>query len=295
MTATTSLFTIVPERSILVLGATGALGGHLLSHLVNRGVPRSSVTAGGRNIGRLAELAAEGFRTEVVDFNDAPRIRELSNQHEEIVLISGGDHDRQIQHKRVIDVAREAGTKRIYYTSGVRADDNRFAINADHRATEQSLSASGLKYTILRNTWYIENYLQALEGPRYTGVLAAAVGDAVVAAATRADLAEALAVVITTDGHDGATYSLSGDVEFSYNDIAAAMSVVLGRRVDYRPVDSPTLLGLLQDAGLAAEARGFLVGLDETIAAGAFARTGDDLRRLLGRPTTGLIEGMRAK
>jgi len=284
----------VPERSILVFGATGALGGHLLDALVARGVDPATITAAGRNEARLEALASAGFRTAIVNLSDVARVSEVVAQHAEVVLISGGDPDRVEQHRTVIDAAKAAGVRHVYYTSGVRADDERFAINADHRATEEILVASGVTYTILRNTWYIENFAQSLAGPRHTGVFAAAAGNATVAAASRKDLAEAIAVVVTTDGHDNATYSLSGDTDFTYDDIAAAMAVVLDRDVTYQPTPADALREIYEHSGMDARLAGFLVGLDEMIGAGVFARAGDDLSRLLGRPTTGLVEGLRA-
>jgi NAD(P)H dehydrogenase (quinone) len=284
----------VPEPRTLVFGATGSLGGYVLAELVARGAAPETITAVGRNTKRLAELAAAGFGTAALDLSDSAGVTELVSGHSDIVLISGGDPERVAQHLSVIEAAKSAGAQHIYYTSGVRADEGA-AINADHKATEDALVASGITYTILRNTWYIENYLQALQGPRYTGILSAAVDDAVVAAASRKDLAEALAVVITTDGHDNEMYSLSGDTDFTYADIAAAMSAVLERDVTYVPVSAEELRTRLTGAGLNRELAGFLVGLDESIATGAFARVGDDLTRLIGRPTTGLVEGLTAK
>ncbi|MEU1720140.1 NAD(P)H-binding protein [Nonomuraea sp. NPDC005692] len=284
-----------PEASTLVFGATGALGRHVLDALVARGTSPETITAAGRNRARLGELASAGFTTAAVDLSDSARVAELVARHSDIVLISGRDPNRLAQHESVIEAAKKANVRHVYYTSGVRADDDRFEINADHRATEDALTASGVTYTILRNTWYIENYIQALAGPRFTGVLAAATGDAVVAAASRKDLAEALAIVVTTDGHDKVTYSLSGDTNFTYTDIAQAMSVVLGREVTYRPVTPKELQVALIHSGMDGELAGFLASLDETIAAGAFARVGDDLSRLLGRPTAGLVEGLTAE
>ncbi|WP_037568487.1 NAD(P)H-binding protein [Phaeacidiphilus oryzae] len=282
----------VSEATILVFGATGSLGGHVLDGLVARGVAPGTITAVGRNRSRLKELASAGFGTAAVDLSDSAAAAALVAGHSDIVLISGRDPNRLAQHESVIAAAKQANVRHVYYTSGVRADDDRFEINRDHRATEHALVASGVTYTILRNTWYIENYLQALEGPRHSGVLAAATGDAVVAAAGRKDLAEALAVVLTTNGHDNVTYSLSGDTDFTYDDVAEAMSVVLERPVAYRPVTPGELRVILTSAGMNDELASFLVGLDETIAAGAFARVGDDLSRLIGRPTTGLVEGL---
>ncbi|MER6510220.1 NAD(P)H-binding protein [Nonomuraea sp. NPDC001636] len=284
-----------PEASTLVFGATGALGRHVLDALVARGISPETITAAGRNQVRLRELDSAGFSAAAVDLSDAAGVAALVARHSDIVLISGREPNRLAQHESVIKAAKNADVRHVYYTSGVRADDDRFEINADHRATEDALIASGVTYTILRNTWYIENYIQMLAGPRFTGVLAAATGDAVVAPASRKDLAEALAIVVTTDGHDDVTYSLSGDTNFTYADIAEAMSVVLKREVTYRPVTPEELQAALINSGMDSELAGFLARLDETIAAGVFARVGDDLPRLLGRPTTGLVEGLTAE
>jgi NAD(P)H dehydrogenase (quinone) len=281
-----------PESKTLVFGATGSLGRHVLDGLVARGIAPETITAVGRNESRLLELAAAGFVAATFDLSDSASIAELVSGHSDIVLISGSDPDRLSQHKSVIEAAKNRGARHVYYTSGVRADDSRFEINADHKATEDALLASGTTYTILRNTWYIENYIQSLAGPRFTGVLAAAVGDAVVAAASRQDLAEALAIVVTSDRHDNVTYNLSGDTNFSYVDIAKAMSVVLERDVTYLPVTPDELRVTLTGSGMNEELVSLLVGLDETIAAGVFSQVGDDLPRLLGRPTTGLVEGL---
>ncbi|MFI9593724.1 NAD(P)H-binding protein [Nonomuraea sp. NPDC052265] len=285
----------MPEASTLVFGATGALGRHVLDALVARGIIPETITAVGRNQLRLGELASAGFSTAAVDLSDSVGVAELVARHSDIVLISGRDPDRFAQHESVIAAAKKANVRHVYYISGVRADDDRFDINADHRATEKALIASGVTYTILRNTWYIENYIQALAGPRFTGVLAAATGDAVVAAASRKDLAEALAIVVTTGGHGNVAYTLSGDTNFTYADIAEAMSVVLKREVTYQAVTPEELQVALINSGMDGELAGFLVSLDETIAAGVFARAGDDLSRLLGRPTTGLVEGLTAE
>src|SRR3954451_16232773 len=84
--------------------------------------------------------------------------------HDQVVLISGKDPHRLQQHRAVIDAARAADVQHVYYTSGVRADDPSFALGADHKATEDAIKQSGLRYTILRNGWYIENYIPAMQG-----------------------------------------------------------------------------------------------------------------------------------
>jgi NAD(P)H dehydrogenase (quinone) len=235
--------------------------------------------------------------------SDSARVADVVAGHRRVVLISGGDPNRLDQHTAVIKAATKAQVEHVYYTSGLRADDVRFEIGADHKATEDALIASGVTYTILRNGWYIENYIQAMAGPRYTGILAAAVGDAVIAPASRRDLADALAAVVMTDGHDNVTYNLSGDTDFTYSgdtdftyaDIAQAMSIVLEREVSYTPVTPDELRSMLVGSGMGEAMAGFLVSLDEPIAAGMFAKAGDDLTRLIARPTTTLVDGLTGR
>ena len=284
----------MPEPTILVFGATGALGGHVLEGLIARGVAPTTVTAAGRNPSRLAELGKSGFVTATIDMSDSVRVTDVVAGHRRVVMISGGGPNRLDQHTAVIKAATKAQVEHVYYTSGLRADDVRFEIGADHKATEDALIASGVTYTILRNGWYIENYIQAMAGPRYTGILAAAVGDAVIAPASRRDLADALAAV-AADGHDNVTYNLSGDADFTYADIAQAMSIVLEREVSYTPVAPDELRSMLVGSGMGEAMAGVLVSLDEPIAAGMFAKAGDDLTRLIARPTTTLVHGLTGR
>ncbi|BEL06287.1 SDR family oxidoreductase [Actinoplanes sichuanensis] len=279
--------------SVLVLGATGALGRLVLTELRKRGLTATDITAAGRKKDVLDALAADGYRTAQVELGDAEQVRAAVTGHDQVVLISGIDPDRVQQHRHVIDAAKDAGVRHFYYTSGLRVDDPSYPLGADHIATEDAITASGLTYTIMRNAWYIENYIQAMHGAAQTGVFTAAVGDGRIAPASRQDLAEALAVTVTTDGHDDRTYHLSGDRDYTYHDIAAAMTEVLGTPVRYQPVTGEQYQAILTGAGVDEGTAAFLAVLDGNIGAGIQAHTGDQLTRLIGRRTTPLADGLR--
>ncbi|WP_433360346.1 NAD(P)H-binding protein [Actinoplanes sp. CA-142083] len=121
--------------SVLVIGATGALGRLLLPELLKTGLPAADITAAGRNQDVLDALAADGYRTARVDLDDPGQISAAVAGHEQVVLISGQDPHRLQQHKAVVDAAKAAGARHLYYTSGVRCDDPSFALGADHKAT----------------------------------------------------------------------------------------------------------------------------------------------------------------
>jgi NAD(P)H dehydrogenase (quinone) len=280
--------------SVLVLVATGKFGRLLPPELVKAGLPAGDITATGRNQEVLAALAAQGFRTAQVDLSDAGQVAGAVAGQDKVVLISGNEPTRLQQHLGVIEAAKAAGVHHFYYTSGTRVEDLTYALGADHRATENAIKESGLTYTILRNGWYIENYLPTMAVAAQTGVLTAAVGEApVVAPVTRLDLAQALAAVVTTEGHEDRTYSLTAERDYTYGDIAAAMSEVLGTPVKYQPVGVEQYRDMLAGSGLDAGTAGFLAALDQSISTGVLTSTGDDLSRLIGRLPTPLAEGLR--
>jgi NADPH:quinone reductase-like Zn-dependent oxidoreductase len=208
-------------------------------------------------------------------------------------LISSSEVGRRLeQHKNVIDAAQAAGVRHVVYTSAPKATTTSLILAPEHKATEEYLVASGLAYTVVRNNWYTENYLQQLPVVQQTGVLVAAAGQGRIASATRADYAAGAAAVLVGTGHAGRVYELGGDYAWSYDELAAAMSEVVGRPVVYQAVDGAAYIEILKGAGLDAGTAGFVAALDANIAAGVLAETTGDLARLIGRPTTGLVAGL---
>ena len=95
-------------------------------------------------------------------------------------------------------------------------------------------------------------------------------------------------------GHVGRIYEFGGDYAWTYDELAAAIGEVIGRPVRYESVDGPTLVEILQGVGLDEGTAGFVAALDANIAAGVLSEVTHDLSRLIGRPTTPLVDGLRA-
>jgi NAD(P)H dehydrogenase (quinone) len=100
-------------------------------------------------------------------------------------------------------------------------------------------------------------------------------------------------VVLTQTGHEGRVYELGGDRAWDFTELAAALSEIIDAPVRYRPVDVPTLVGILQQVGLDAGTAGFVAQMDDDIAHGALAEVTGELSKLTGRPTTPLLDGLR--
>lgn len=281
--------------SIVVTGATGHLGRLVVENLLTRGVAADQVVAIGRRTEVLADLAERGVQVRHADFTDRASLDEALSGAEAVLLISGSEVGQRVaQHANAINAAKAAGVRHIVYTSAPQADTTTLVLAPEHKATEELIRASGIPFTILRNSWYTENYLGDLDQARTTGEIVSSVGKGRVASASRADYAAAAAAVLTSPGHEGAVYELSGDTAWDFTDLAAAMSKIVGREVVYRFVTSTERLAGLQDAGLDEGTAQFVVALEANTRDGLLAQTTGDLARLMGQPTTPLVEGLRA-
>lgn len=278
--------------TILVTGATGNLGRLIIASLIERGADPQSIVAGARDVAKGADL---GVRVVHLDYTQPSSITAALEGVDSMVLVSGSEVGQRVaQHQAVIDAARAAGIEKFVYTSAPKATTSDLVLAPEHKATEELIAAAGLPAVILRNNWYTENYAADLARAAETGVLAAGVGNGRVASASRKDLADAVAVVLLEDGHVGQVYELGGDVAWDYNELAAAISEVTGRPVRYQSLTADEQTAALEAAGLDAGTVGFVVALDGGIRDGALADTDGTLARLIGRPTTPLVDGLRA-
>ncbi|MEY9851208.1 NAD(P)H dehydrogenase (quinone) [Leifsonia sp. EB41] len=279
--------------TIVVTGATGHLGRLTVDALLDRGVPAADIRALGRSAERLAPLAARGVQTAVIDFGKPETLDAAFAGADALLLVSGSEVGQRIpQHRNAIDAAVRAGVGRIVYTSAPHADDTDLVLAPEHAETEKLLAASGLPVTVLRNNWYTENYTGQVDVASATGELVGSAATGRVASASRKDYAEAAAVVLTTDGHDGAVYELAGDVAWTFDDLAAVIGELLGRPVAYRSVTPEEHGAALREAGLDEGTAGFVVALDGNIRDGALADATETLSELIGRPTTPLAAGL---
>ncbi|WP_210581138.1 SDR family oxidoreductase [Streptomyces sp. GESEQ-4] len=279
--------------SIVVTGATGHLGRHVVEQLLEK-VPADQITAVVRTPEKAADFAARGVKIAVADYNAPETFDGLFAAGDKVLLISGNEFDkgRVGQHQVVIDAAKAAGVALLAYTSA--PGSLTAALGDDHRATEEVLLASGLPYTLLRNGWYHENYTENLAPVLEHNAVVAAAGDGKVASAARADYAAAAVGVLTGEGHENKTYELSGDAAWSFAEYAAELSTQTGKEIAYSSVPADTLVGILTGAGLPEPLAAILAGVDQSIEKGELAFVNGELSRLAGRPTAPLSEAIAA-
>ena len=278
--------------NIAVTGATGRLGRLVVDHLLERGIAADRVVAVVRDPTKAADLAARGVDVRLGDYSDPTTLPAALAGVDVLLLISGQGRFLD-QHAAVIDAARQVGVRRVVYTSTLRAGRTELAGASQHLGTERHLRESGLEYTILRNGQYIENHTIRMPQFLAVGEIVGATADNALAAAIRADYAEATATVLIEDGHVGKVYELGG-TPFTLTGLAAAITDASGTTVAYRDLSSDELSAYLKSNGVPESFVGFAVELDEATAAGAHDTDSGDLQRLLGRPSTPLADAVEA-
>ncbi|MFI1356846.1 NAD(P)H-binding protein [Streptomyces sp. NPDC020898] len=278
--------------SIVVTGATGQLGRHVVEQLLEK-VPADQITAVVRDAEKASGFAARGVKIAVADYNQPETFDGVIAAGDKVLLISGNEFDkgRVGQHKVVLDAAKAAGAALLAYTSA--PGTLTAALADDHKGTEAAILESGVTYSLLRNGWYNENYTEQLAVALEHGVTQAA-GDGKVASAARADYAAAAVAVLTGEGHENSTYELSGDTAWGFAEYAAEVAKQSGKDVAYNAVPADVLTGILVGVGLPEGLAAILAGVDVAIEQGQLAGTPGDLSRLTGRPTTPIAESIAA-
>lgn len=282
--------------SVIVTAASGHLGRHVVEALLARGAAPSSVVATSRDPKKLDDLAARGVRTDRLDYSQPETASAVIGAGDTVILISSDAVGQRLaQHSAVVDAAKAAGVARIVYTSAPKATTSPLLLAPEHKATEEYIAASGVPFTFLRNGWYTENYAGEVTKGRDTGEITASVGNGRVASASRSDYAEAAAAAALDESTAGATFELSGDVAWNYDDLASTISKIVGRSVTYRSLSPEEHAAQLAGLGLDEATIGFVVGLDGNIRDGLLEETSGELAALIGHPTVPLAEGLAAQ
>ncbi|MEW1567417.1 SDR family oxidoreductase [Streptomyces sp. NPDC093509] len=282
------------NMSIVVTGATGHLGRLTIEALLRRGIPAADIIATGRDIARIKDLADRGISVRRADFSDTDGLAEAFAGADRLLLISASVPvgERVANHRSVIDAAASAGVSLVAYTSTTHADTATTVIGATHGETEKYLRARGIPSVMLRNGWYLENYTSQLPQILQNGAVVGAAGEGRISAASRADYAEAAAVVLTAEGHTGAVYELGGDESFTLTELAAAITDAAGKQVTYSDLPVADFAQVLAAAGLPAELAEVLADADRGMNRGEMYTDSGDLRRLIGRPPVPLAEAL---
>ena len=271
--------------TIGITAATGQLGYLVAEHLKTKVSPSHIIAL----VRTPAKAAGLGIEAREFDYSRPDMLLPSLAGIDTLLLISSSEvGQRAVQHRNVIEAAKNSGVRRVVYTSLLHAENSPLSLAQEHRTTEEALRSSGIPFTILRNGWYTENYTSSVSGALAAGALLGSAGDGRISSATRADYAEAAAAVLTSQGHAGKTYELAGDEAYTLADLAAEISRQTGKTIPYRNLPEVEYARALVGFGLPENAAKAYASFDTGASIGALFDDGRQLSALIGRPTTPL-------
>jgi uncharacterized protein YbjT (DUF2867 family) len=260
--------------TILVSNANGKVGQEVAKALLAGGF---KVRVGARDV---AKAAAEFPGAEVVKLDlDKPESLASATAGVSAVFSATPYHLLPQDEKSLIAAAQVSGVKRFVKlsASGVEADPS-----SPHALAEAALADSTLEWTVLRPTFFMQNYSTAAAGQVKSGAFYEPAGDGATSFVDTRDIADVAVVALTQPGHHGKAYTLTGPAALTRNEVAAELSRAIGRPVKYIEVDDAALRGAMAGAPTS------LIDLKSTlfgyVRQGYTAGVAPDVATVTGRP-----------
>jgi NAD(P)H dehydrogenase (quinone) len=275
---------------ILVTGASGDLGRKTLRHLLKRR-PAKDLVGLVRDPAKAADLAALGIELRQGDYLDRASLSRAFKGVEKLMLTATHAFtERNAAHANVVDVAAATGVQHLVFMPIFRRKNSTFTmkeITEEDLFTVQKLRSSGLPYTLAQHPPFLDVLSFYVGASAHEVGVQVPPGNGKFAAATRDDLAEAHAAILTGTGHENKTYSLTGDPAVSFADIAEILSRIHGRKVPYIPVSDEQFIELKRPSGFPEVVIHFVLKWVHGMGAGEWQDQTRDLETLIGhKPKT---------
>jgi uncharacterized protein YbjT (DUF2867 family) len=220
---------------ILVTGAAGLSGQAVLKEFAQHEVPVRALVRDVSRANTLRELPG-------IDVIDGDMMQPLSlgralDGVDRALMISTADASLVEAQCTFVDAAAAAGVKHVVKFSGAESNigfkQQNFRHTRNHRQIERYLEASRLAWTHLRPSQFMQVYLRETRSIVADGVLALPAGDIRLAPVDVDDIAKAAFRLLTTDGHEGKIYPMTGPQALRMTEVAALISDAIGRPVQY--------------------------------------------------------------
>jgi uncharacterized protein YbjT (DUF2867 family) len=213
---------------ILIIGGTGLVGSAVVQELIRR-------NADVRLLVRDAKAAVPSAVEFIVgDLLDPPAVDRAMAGAEKLYLLNAVTPDELTQGLIAFDLAKRRKFVQVVYHSVFRVQD---FLDVPHFASKFAIECAlrhfDVPWTILRPNYFFQNDAALRDSLTVAGIYPQPLGDTGISAVDVRDIAEAAAITLTTDGHDGKTYNLNGPALISGPKAAAIWGAMLGRTVRY--------------------------------------------------------------
>jgi uncharacterized protein YbjT (DUF2867 family) len=274
---------------ILITGATGNVGSAVLDIL-------SSTDANLRALvhdePKAQSLRDRGVEAILGDFLEPESLAPALEGVGTVLLITPIHPEQVRQAANVIEAARDSDNDpRIVRLSVAQASHEAPTKNSrQHAQIEEELISSGLPYTLLRPTTFMQNTLATARAVASEGRIYQPFKDGKLGMIDARDMGKVAAKVLTEEGHEGKTYTLTGPAAISFYDIAEMLSEVLGKKVDYVPISLEKAKEAMLGMGLSEWKAEVLIEYARAHSQGYSNFTTEDVEQLTGHPATSYRE-----
>jgi NAD(P)H dehydrogenase (quinone) len=165
----------------------------------------------------------------------------------------------------------------------------------DHWGTESMLRESELPYTVLRNNMYTDYLLMSLPYAVKSGKLVNSYGVGKVSYVTREDCARAAAAALSGTFSGRTVLDITGPNAITQAELAALVSEIVGRPLEYVAIDAASAVANLVGAGLPAAIAEVLVSFERSSKAGQLAVESSAVQELTGRAPSSVKEFLSAQ
>ena len=236
------------NSKILISGASGNVGQHVVMQLAQKKVP---ARAGVHSQEKAAALRKNEVEAVVLDFDSRESVAAAFKGIDTLFLVTPGSPDQRRYDDHLLAEAKRVSVKHIVKLSGKISDHNSVGFSKWNSETEQKIKASGIPYTILRGNFFMQNLFGSAPQIKQGAFTSGPAAKRVALLDTR-DIAATAVAPLTEEGHAGKTYDLNGPELLDGNAQAAVFSSVLGRPVKYLDVTVDAFVEQLKSYGLPA-------------------------------------------
>lgn len=279
---------------ILITAATSHFGQATIKFLLEKGVSATDIVAMVRNEVKAKPLKAQGVSLVKGDYEDYDSLVRGFAGMDKMLFISSGDMSNRIAHHlNVVKAAKDAGVGHVVYTSFLSNNESEtsaiWSIGESHQKAEQAMIESGITYTFLKNTLYLD-FVPLFMGEEVleTGIIYLPAGEGKSTFILREEMAEVAANILTTEGHENKTYKISGEKTWSYGEIAKILTNITGKSIEYVSPSPDEFTNVMKKAGVPDMLIGVFTGFSVAIARNELNTPDKTLEKLLGREPTDL-------
>lgn len=220
---------------ILVTGAAGLSGSAIVSQCVAQGIPVRALV---RNAQAATRIAGHGVELVEGDMADPKTLGAALAGVDRALMVSTANEKMEETQCTFVDACKRAGVRHVIKFSGAEDgfDPDAFVFTAMHERIEDYLERSGLAWTHLRPSQFMQVYLREARTIVEADELRLPLGSIELAPVDIADVAAISVEILRTDGHDGCSYMMTGPEALTGNDIAGYIGAARGQTVRYVPI-----------------------------------------------------------